>query len=97
MHLKLVRPEVLASSVRGLNFGGSPNNSNDTNRIDYITISTTGNATDFGDLTQAGRYQSGLSNSTRGVIHEADYPSGLQLFPLLQPQAQEMLKILETL
>ncbi len=51
-----------------------------SNTVNYITISTTGNATDFGDLTQAGRYQSGLSNSTRGVIHEAEYPSTVNLY-----------------
>ena len=36
--------------------------------MDYITIDTLGNATDFGDLTQ-GRWQSGgISSETRGVI-----------------------------
>jgi len=36
--------------------------------IDYITIATTGNATDFGDLSVA-RWQSGaVSSETRGVI-----------------------------
>jgi hypothetical protein len=38
------------------------------NTIDFITISSTGNAADFGDLTQV-RYSSGTcSSSTRGVI-----------------------------
>jgi len=41
-----------------------------TNVINYITISTTGNATDFGDLTAARRILSGTSNRTneRGVF-----------------------------
>ena len=38
------------------------------NNIDQLTISTTGNATDFGDLTVARGYGAGLSSSTRGVF-----------------------------
>ena len=38
------------------------------NTIQFVTIATTGNATDFGDLT-ASRYNGGaLSNSTRGCF-----------------------------
>ena len=39
-----------------------------TNTINYITISTLGNAQDFGDLTSAGYGLSGCSSSTRGVF-----------------------------
>jgi hypothetical protein len=39
--------------------------------MDYITIASTGNATDFGDLTSGKAYQRGTSSSTRGV-----YPGG---------------------
>ena len=40
-----------------------------SNVIDYITISTTGNATDFGNLTNTREYTSALSNGTndRGI------------------------------
>ena len=38
------------------------------NNIDQITISTTGNATDFGNLTVARTEAAGLSSSTRGVF-----------------------------
>jgi hypothetical protein len=38
------------------------------NMIDYITISTTGNAQDFGDVTVPRSYVSGCSSSTRGII-----------------------------
>ena len=43
---------ALASSTRGINFGGesAPNSGSLFNTIDYVTIATTGNATDFGDL-----------------------------------------------
>jgi len=39
-----------------------------TNIMDYITIPTTGNAIDFGDLTVARRQLAGLSSDTRGVF-----------------------------
>ena len=42
---------VVDGRARGLFGGGRTPSYNDT--IDYITISTTGNAQDFGDLTQA--------------------------------------------
>ena len=38
------------------------------NVIDYITIASVGNATDFGDLTTSDNYRAGTSNGTRGVI-----------------------------
>tara|TARA_B100000287_G_scaffold234085_1_gene220444 strand:+ start:79 stop:1110 length:1032 start_codon:yes stop_codon:yes gene_type:complete len=48
--------------------GGAPANSG-TNKIDYVTIATTSNATDFGDLLTAGIYATAnFSNSTRGII-----------------------------
>ena len=70
-----------ASSVRGIAGGGqtpdSPNNMN--NGIDVITIRTTGNAVEFGDLTQnsGGRYAAGgSSNATRGLIAGGRYNPG---------------------
>ena len=45
------------------------------NVIDYVTIASVGNATDFGDLTTSDNYRGGTSNGTRGVIgggHQAD-------------------------
>ena len=50
---------------RGLMAGGESSGLN--NEIDYITISSTGNATDFGDLIEAKGYLDGTSNGTRGV------------------------------
>jgi len=37
------------------------------NTIDFITISSTGQATDFGDTTQFAQFGNAFSNSTRGV------------------------------
>jgi hypothetical protein len=58
------------SSTRGLCAGGRSfePSSADTNIIDYVTISSTGNATDFGDLTVARSYFGGSSSSTRSVV-----------------------------
>ena len=53
----------LASSTRGIFAGGAS-----SNVIDFIEISTTGNATDFGDLTTARRNTGGFASPTRGVI-----------------------------
>jgi hypothetical protein len=54
---------------RGLFGGGSaPPGSVNMNVIDYIAISTLGNATDFGDLTSARRGVCALSSSTRGLF-----------------------------
>ena len=39
-----------------------------TNRIDFVTIASTGNAADFGDLTLVRNNYGSLSNSTRGVF-----------------------------
>lgn len=36
--------------------------------MEYVTIGSTGNATDFGDLTVARQYPSGLASSTRGCF-----------------------------
>ena len=63
-----------ASSTRGLFAGGliTPSPVTLTNIIDYVNISSTGNAVDFGDLLQGGsdgiRRCGGLSNATRGLF-----------------------------
>ena len=57
------------SSTRGL-IGGSyiaPGIVNSLNNIDYITIATTGNGADFGDLTVNRSYLASFSSSTRGI------------------------------
>jgi hypothetical protein len=50
-----------AAPDRGLFGGGS------SNVIDYVAISTLGNATDFGDLTNSPAQTSALANSVRGI------------------------------
>ena len=50
-----IRPSTGSSSTRGVYAGGDPasGDTNETNIIGYITIASTGNATDFGDLVLA--------------------------------------------
>jgi len=58
--------------TRGIFAGGEYQ----TNVIDFVTISTTGNATDFGDLTVSLNYVvGGVSSSTRGVFASASSTS----------------------
>ena len=57
---------VSASSARGL-FGGG-NTPTKVNTIEYITISTTGNGTDFGDLTNTPAQSGGAASNTRGIV-----------------------------
>ncbi len=65
----LGRPAGLASPTRGIVSGGygpSPYPQSDT--IEYITIATTGNGTDFGNLTFGHSGHFGVSSTTRGVF-----------------------------
>ena len=58
----------ICDSTRGL-FAGGYNPSNQVqNKIDFVTIATTGNATDFGDLSVARRSGGGTSNSIHSIF-----------------------------
>ena len=70
-----------ASSTRGVWGGGavSPTSPNKTDRIDYVTIASTGDAIDFGNLDSA-RYGLGsCSNQTRGLFAGGYQPPGSQI------------------
>ena len=58
------------STTRILFAGGrsNPSPAAESNVIDYITTATTGNATDFGDLTSSRIGVRGVSNTTRGCF-----------------------------
>ena len=57
-----------SSSTRGVNSGGfTPSGSARTNIIEFITIATQSNSTDFGDLTQAASDIGAVSNGVRVV------------------------------
>ena len=64
---------TMSNSIRGVFAGGyqpSPN-STDTNTVDFITIATTGNASDFGDISRdnndSNRENGGCSDSHGGL------------------------------
>jgi len=61
---------TVSSATRGIFAGGldNPTNSTHLSSIEFITIASNGNGTDFGDLTLARRKPAGASNSTRGVF-----------------------------
>lgn len=61
---------AVSSSTRGISAGGfvSPSPATYSQTIDFVTISTTGNAIKFGDLQGQRGYIAGFSNSTRGVF-----------------------------
>ena len=56
---------------RGIWAGGSNGGPYEVT-IDYVSIPTTGNASDFGDLSDARQYPAGVSNGQRGVIAGGD-------------------------
>ena len=59
-----------SSRTRGYMIGGrSPGSPNGTASIGTIVISSTGDSTDYGDLTQGARYIRAVSNSTRAVAN----------------------------
>ena len=54
-----------ADSTRGLHMGGIGSSNDDT--VNYITMASKGNATEFGKLIQGTQLNGGTSNSTRGI------------------------------
>lgn len=64
----------LSNSTRGIFINGSsrqpfvPATDGATNIINYITIQSTGNSVDFGDLSSTFQHGAGCSSSTRGVF-----------------------------
>ncbi len=62
--------------ARGL-FAGGNNGAVSLNVIDYVTVSTTGNATDFGDLVTAIDSMSACASSTRGIFAAGTYTAAI--------------------
>lgn len=57
-----------SSSTRGIILAGVVSDGAASNVIMYITIATTGNTTDFGDLSAANSFMGSSSSNTRGLI-----------------------------
>ena len=55
-----------SSRTRGLWAGGITPAVIDT--IEYVTITSTGNSIDFGNLVESRYYPAAVSNSTRGLV-----------------------------
>ena len=71
-------PELQTGGTRGLIMGGlSAGHPNGDNVMQFITISSTGNSTDFGDLTRE-KYASygGIASRTRGIMPGGYYYPG---------------------
>jgi|21_taG_2_1085346.scaffolds.fasta_scaffold05194_2 hypothetical protein len=72
------QPAPVSSTTRGVWIAGyAPGvGSTRTDVMDYVTIASTGNATDFGDLAQARAAGAGISNNIRGVYAGGEVPGG---------------------
>jgi hypothetical protein len=70
---------ALSNSTRGVvahGSSGSPGGEGtQSNTIDYFTIASAGNASDFGDLTISNNYMAGVAGTTRGIF-AGGLPSG---------------------
>ena len=69
---------AVSSTIRAVYAGGmGPSSEVATNSMDFVTIATQGNGTDYGDLTAAKRQGEGCSNGVRGIFMggENDSPS----------------------
>ena len=64
---------MCASSTRGISGGGAQPTTR--NYLDFITIASESDSTDFGDLTVARRDIGALSNQTRGIWAGGSDPS----------------------
>ena len=67
-------PSGASNAIRGLCAGGILHPGGRLNTIQYITIATLGNATDFGDLTVERGLLAGMASSTRGVFAGGSQP-----------------------
>ena len=63
-------PGGLSNETRGVFASGSPSGSEGagSNIIEYVTIASTGNTQDFGDLPRAEQYVNGASSTVRGLF-----------------------------
>ena len=74
-----------ASSARGVFMGGG--NTPRVNTIDYVTISTLGDATDFGDLSAPNYNHTGGASNTRGIIGGGLNPTNTNLIEYITIQS----------
>ena len=70
-------PEVQTGGTRGL-FGAGSGSPTIVDTIDYINVTSTGDAIDFGNMTRNSRGVGGLSSRSRGVFC-GGYDTGYKL------------------
>ena len=70
------RSGAVASPTRGVHIGGTNSTLSGpySNAMEFVTISTLGNAADFGDMQDGRVFCSAASNAIRGVIVGDSYP-----------------------
>ena len=83
-NLTVARDKIgsLSNNTRACFLGGRGSSSSPEslqNVIDYITMATIGNASDFGDLAAATQVPMGVANNTRGVLGGGKTPSYLNV------------------
>ena len=66
-----------ASDVRGIHGGGTGQSTGNSvsNHIEYVTMASSGNSIDFGDLTEEGYARAGASSNTRGLFFAGYNPA----------------------
>ena len=75
-----IRDSALASPTRAVRLGGktttvAPSWSNEVKSIDFVTIASTGDAQDFGELIEKNAAGTACSNSTRGIHAGGVFPA----------------------
>ena len=71
---------TLDGGARGIRAGGFPQ----SDRIEFFTISTAGNAIDFGNLTQARAALSACSSTTRGIFMGGYHPTQVNIIDFVE-------------
>ena len=70
------------SGTRGLFFGGENTSGNKTNVVDYVTLGSTGNASDFGNLTGDRNRSGTCSSDTRALSGGSGNQLGIDYFTI---------------
>ena len=72
----------VSDQIRGIISGDA----GDTNVMDYITMASEGNASDFGDLTEPRYSQGNVSSSTRGILAGGWTPNNTNIMDYVEIQ-----------
>ena len=75
---------AFSSRIYGFNAGRRTPSTNPDNIIDYVTISSGGNAIDFGDMTDHRRLGASFSSSTRGIMAGGITPSRVNVIDYVE-------------